>query len=393
MTTASEATGEAGAAVQPTATAAAHVKHGGADLASKGRAPSSTRSRSGTNDTRIVFGAAAEAEEARYIAHGKEDDATRRVIAGAEDNGATVERTKVKLTLSRLLGEAKPERKTIAAATVCLFFSAICSLSVPALFGRIIDSIAQPDKPGAREELQKNVIALVSVAMLGAAFTFGRQCVKGERSRAACLQVLVVVYSRWCTRARGVCLAVQIPLRRRGGACCGTVAQEAIPRDHAAGGGVLRRHPVRLLAMEEFAIARGCAAHEPDGCCTSRTGELVSRLSSDTSVLKQSVTSNISMGLRWSATVIGGVLFLFFMSWKLTLVMITVVPAVAWGAVYYGRYVRGLAKRTRRALAKATEVATESISSVRTVRSFAREEKREEMCVLVRRLALCTPHA
>lgn len=119
----------------------------------------------------------------------------------------------------------------------------------------------------------------------------------------------------------------------------------------------------------------------------------MSRLSSDTSVLKQSVTSNISMGLRWSATVIGGVLFLFFMSWKLTLVMITVVPAVAWGAVYYGRYVRGLAKRTRRALAKATEVATESISSVRTVRSFAREEKREEMCVLVLRLALCTPHA
>ena len=107
----------------------------------------------------------------------------------------------------------------------------------------------------------------------------------------------------------------------------------------------------------------------------------MSRLSSDTSVLKNTVTSNVSMGLRWAATVIGGILFLFFISWKLTLVMITIVPIVAIGAKYYGTYVRNLSKQTRRALAKATEVAEESISAIRTVRSFAQEPKRELMCV------------
>lgn len=104
-------------------------------------------------------------------------------------------------------------------------------------------------------------------------------------------------------------------------------------------------------------------------------------MSSDTSVLKNTVTTNISQSLRWAATVVGGVLFLFFTSWRLTLVMTAIIPVVAWGAVYYGRYVRDLAKARRRALARATEVAEESISSIRTVRSFAREDKREEMCV------------
>ena len=108
----------------------------------------------------------------------------------------------------------------------------------------------------------------------------------------------------------------------------------------------------------------------------------MSRLSSDTSVLKNAVTSNISMGLRWAATVVGGIIFLFFTSWRLTLVMMAIVPVVSFGTVRYGTYVRDLSKATRRALARATEVAEESISAVRTVRSFAREPKREAMYVM-----------
>lgn len=55
------------------------------------------------------------------------------------------------------------------------------------------------------------------------------------------------------------------------------------------------------------------------------------------------------------------------------------VPVVAIGAVIYGRYLRNLAKATRKALAQATEVAEESISAIRTVRSFAREPRQEEV--------------
>jgi ABC-type multidrug transport system fused ATPase/permease subunit len=79
------------------------------------------------------------------------------------------------------------------------------------------------------------------------------------------------------------------------------------------------------------------------------------------------------MGLRWLATVLLGIAYLFFISWKLTLVMLSVVPIVAISARMYGKRVRTLSKGTQEALAKATETADESFSQIRTVRSFSRE--------------------
>jgi len=107
----------------------------------------------------------------------------------------------------------------------------------------------------------------------------------------------------------------------------------------------------------------------------TKTGELISRLASDTAVLKDAVTVNISMGLRYAATVLGGIVYLFVLSWKLSLVMVAVVPAVAISAVVYGRYVRTLSKEQQKALADASEVAEESFAAIRTVRSFVAEPK------------------
>jgi ABC transporter fused permease/ATP-binding protein len=109
-----------------------------------------------------------------------------------------------------------------------------------------------------------------------------------------------------------------------------------------------------------------------------RTGELMSRLASDASVLQSAVSSNVSMGLRHLATATGAVAFLFFTSPRLALVMLAIVPAVAMGAVIYGRRVRRLAKEVQDALAAAGEVAEEAISSLRTVRSFDAEGREVE---------------
>jgi ABC transporter fused permease/ATP-binding protein len=105
-----------------------------------------------------------------------------------------------------------------------------------------------------------------------------------------------------------------------------------------------------------------------------RTGELTSRLSSDTGVLQSAVTVNVSMAVRSAAQAAGGVAFLFYTSPMLTALMLAVVPGVALGAVFYGRRVRRLARDVQDALAVAGEVAEESIAGVRTVRSFAAEE-------------------
>ncbi|MBL9036929.1 MAG: ATP-binding cassette domain-containing protein [Archangium sp.] len=106
-----------------------------------------------------------------------------------------------------------------------------------------------------------------------------------------------------------------------------------------------------------------------------KTGELSSRLSSDASVLQNTVTANVSMVLRNIATVTGSLAMLAVTSSKLTLMMLAVVPPVALGAVMYGRRVRKLSKQAQDALAKASDVAVESLAGIRTVRSFAAEAK------------------
>ena len=104
-----------------------------------------------------------------------------------------------------------------------------------------------------------------------------------------------------------------------------------------------------------------------------RTGELTSRLSSDTAVLQSAVSANISIGLRSTAQIIGALGFLLWTSPVLTLLMLAVVPPVAIGAMFYGRKVRKLSKDVQDALAAASEVAEEAISGIRTVRSFTAE--------------------
>lgn len=105
-----------------------------------------------------------------------------------------------------------------------------------------------------------------------------------------------------------------------------------------------------------------------------KTGELMSRLASDTTVLQNTVSVNVSMALRGLASAVGGVVLLAITSWKLTLLILVVVPPVSIGAVVFGRQVRGLSRRVQDALAKAGEIAEETLSGIRTVRAFAREQ-------------------
>jgi len=104
-----------------------------------------------------------------------------------------------------------------------------------------------------------------------------------------------------------------------------------------------------------------------------RTGELTNRLASDTTVIQNAVTVNVSMALRFGLSVLGSLAVLFWYSWELTLLMLLVVPFVAGGAGFYGRMLRTVSRQVQDALAKASAVAEESLSGVRTVRAFARE--------------------
>lgn len=106
----------------------------------------------------------------------------------------------------------------------------------------------------------------------------------------------------------------------------------------------------------------------------NRTGELMSRLASDCSTLQNTVSVNISQGLRNLAQVLGGFAFMFYTSWKLSVVLLLIIPPVAGMAFFFGRRIRALAKKFQGALADSAMVAEETISGLRTLKSFVQED-------------------
>ena len=133
----------------------------------------------------------------------------------------------------------------------------------------------------------------------------------------------------------------------------------------------------RIVTDLRARLYRAILAQEIGFFDGTKTGELTSRLASDTSVLQNTVTSNLSMALRYTIQAVGGITVLFFTSTQLALVMIVAVPSVVGLAVFYGRKVRRLSKMVQDRLADSTAVAEETIAGVRTVRSFAREPQEE----------------
>ncbi len=106
----------------------------------------------------------------------------------------------------------------------------------------------------------------------------------------------------------------------------------------------------------------------------NRTGELMSRLSSDCATLQNTVSVNVSMTLRNVGQVVGGLAFMFYTSWKLSLIMLVLIPPTALAAAVFGKRIRKNAKEFQASLAEASIVAEETIFGIRTVKSFVQEQ-------------------
>ncbi|XP_073737356.1 ABC-type oligopeptide transporter ABCB9 isoform X2 [Callorhinus ursinus] len=116
----------------------------------------------------------------------------------------------------------------------------------------------------------------------------------------------------------------------------------------------------------------------------NRTGDLISRLTSDTTMVSDLVSQNINIFLRNTVKVTGVVVFMFSLSWQLSLVTFMGFPIIMMVSDIYGKYYKRLSKEVQNALARASSTAEETISAMKTVRSFANEE--EEAGVYSRKL-------
>ena len=106
----------------------------------------------------------------------------------------------------------------------------------------------------------------------------------------------------------------------------------------------------------------------------ARTGELVSRLTADTTQIKSAVGASASMALRNVVLVIGSMVLMVWTSPRLAGLVLLAIPLVVLPLVFFGRTVRKRSRLAQDTLADASAVATEAIGSVRTIQAFTGEE-------------------
>jgi subfamily B ATP-binding cassette protein MsbA len=105
-----------------------------------------------------------------------------------------------------------------------------------------------------------------------------------------------------------------------------------------------------------------------------RVGELTSRLASDVSVIQTVTTGSFTELLRSGLILVGGVIIIAVTNLWLTLLMLAIVPFVVLSAHFYGRYIRRLSTKVQDRLAESNSVLEETLSAIRIVQSFVRED-------------------
>jgi ABC-type multidrug transport system fused ATPase/permease subunit len=213
-------------------------------------------------------------------------------------------------TLTRLWALAYPERYILFIASVALFVSSGSNIVMPALFGKLIQTISVTK---SEHDLNETMIYLCIVFIVASLFSL----------------------------IRGALFTL-------------------------AGERIVARFRARLF---DALIHLDIEFYD-----TNQSGELQSRLANDTSVIQNAVTVNVSMMVRFTIQAIVSLAIDFYISWKLTLIMFAIVPPIGICARLYGTYFKNLSKSYQDSLARAAETAEEAFQNIRTVRAFSREQ-------------------
>lgn len=228
------------------------------------------------------------------------------------------EKGKADVGFFRIISLAGPEKWLLILATIALMVSALANIALPQFAGNLIDTVTNyEDTPEGRDIAKQGVNAtllkLVGIIVLGAFATMLRSYLFNAAS------------------------------------------ERVVAR--------LRNRLFSTLMEQEIGFFD-----------VTRTGELMSRLSEDTQIIKSAATTNLSDALRSLATGLLGIGYMLATSWKLTCLALLIVPVVSTGIRSFGMYLRSLSQKTQAASAAAAGVAEESLGSIRTVRAFAQEE-------------------
>ena len=106
----------------------------------------------------------------------------------------------------------------------------------------------------------------------------------------------------------------------------------------------------------------------------SHSGEVMSRLTADTTQVKAAAGTAISQAIRNVLLLIGAVIMMIVTSPKLSLAVLIVIPVIVLPLVAYGRSVRARSRYAQDSLAEASAYASESLGQVRVLQAFTNED-------------------
>ncbi len=106
----------------------------------------------------------------------------------------------------------------------------------------------------------------------------------------------------------------------------------------------------------------------------NKTGEILSRITTDTTLIQSIVGASASMAFRNILLLIGGLIMLIVTSPRLSGLIILAVPAIVLPLMVFGRRVRHLSRQTQDRIGAVSAAADESINEVRTVQAFVHED-------------------
>ena len=110
---------------------------------------------------------------------------------------------------------------------------------------------------------------------------------------------------------------------------------------------------------------------------TNRSGDIMSRLTSDTTLLQSIIGSSVSIALRSAISFSGALIMLLITNLKLSLIILLAVPVVLMPVLVFGRKVRTLSRKSQDSVANVGSYAGEVIQHIKTVQSFTQESQEQ----------------
>ncbi len=134
----------------------------------------------------------------------------------------------------------------------------------------------------------------------------------------------------------------------------------------------------RVVADLRSAIYRRVVRMDPMFYETTRVGEVLSRLTADTTLVQAIAGVNLSIVLRSTLSLIGALVLMGFTSARLMGVIMLMIPVVIVPLILTGRRVRGLSRASQDRIADTSSLADETLNAIQTVQAFTMEELQSE---------------